>query len=340
MNKSKFNKLAIIGTIITLAIVTAALIMLGHKEKIKVLILPKFEIGELSGDDAGEAQLLYENYMNGAQKYDVKGSAQPLYVNNGVALLVGGEGKTAVSTSLAATLSDARFDFSDAYIVSTGCCGSPVETTVMGDVFVITATADYDLGHRADIRDMENPQSDTTWFHDDEFDMTSSHVLNRALCDLVYELTKDIKIETTDFTREFLAKNFNSAEWTQRNPKVMKGTSITSDNYWKGYYDEKTAKIISQAYGCPDEYVSAEMEDNAVAQVAEQYGMLDRLIVTRVSVDMDVFTNGMTPEKLWENNTESLAQDEDESADIFGVAMNNLYNVTSVIIDAALNGTL
>jgi len=42
-------------------------------------------------------------------------------------------------------LSDERFDFSDAYILSTGCAGSAEGYGIMGDVFVITAAADYDL---------------------------------------------------------------------------------------------------------------------------------------------------------------------------------------------------
>ncbi len=40
----------------------------GKKEeepKVKVLIVPKFEIGEMSGDEASEAQLFYEHYCAG-----------------------------------------------------------------------------------------------------------------------------------------------------------------------------------------------------------------------------------------------------------------------------------
>ena len=44
-----------------------------------------------------------------------------------------------------AILSDERFDFSDAYIISTGCAGSAEGYGVMGDVYVITAAVDYDL---------------------------------------------------------------------------------------------------------------------------------------------------------------------------------------------------
>ena len=40
-----------------------------RKIPIKVLLLPKFEIGEMSGDAVGEAQLFYEAYLQGADQW-------------------------------------------------------------------------------------------------------------------------------------------------------------------------------------------------------------------------------------------------------------------------------
>ena len=111
-------------------------------KKIKVLILPKFEIGEMTGDMPGEAQLYYEEYLNGAEEYEIEGGHKDnkLYVKGDIAMLITGESKVNSALSLDAALRDERFDYSDAYIISTGCAGSGTETTVMGDVFVITAT--------------------------------------------------------------------------------------------------------------------------------------------------------------------------------------------------------
>ena len=39
-----------------------------EKTKVRVLIVPKFEIGEMSGDAAGEAQLFYEHYCPGCEE--------------------------------------------------------------------------------------------------------------------------------------------------------------------------------------------------------------------------------------------------------------------------------
>ena len=38
---------------------------------VKVLLLPRFEISEMSGDFPGEAQYYYEHYLTGADEYDV-----------------------------------------------------------------------------------------------------------------------------------------------------------------------------------------------------------------------------------------------------------------------------
>ena len=43
---------------------------------VRVLILPKFEAGELTGDFPGEAQLFYEAYLAGGEVYEFTGATQ------------------------------------------------------------------------------------------------------------------------------------------------------------------------------------------------------------------------------------------------------------------------
>jgi len=117
---------------------------------------------------------------------------------------------------------------------------------------------------------------------------------------------------------------------------------VTADNYWKGVYGHANALKMIQTYGCPDPYVTTEMEDNAVCAAARWMGMLDRLIVLRVSVNMDVFMNGETPESLWapeyENRSDDYYEDNPEAADIFATAMKNNFTVGSAVIEAILAG--
>ena len=284
--------------------------------KIKVLILPKFESGEMAGDFPGEAQYYYEGYCQGGDEYEIKGgfADNKLYVKDGVALYVTGMGKVNTALSLTAVLLDERFDFSDAYILSTGCAGSAYEYGVMGDVFVITAAIDYDLGK----------------------------ILNQDLMDRVYSLVKDVKVETTDRTRAFMAAAFDNAEWATRDPMVLRGTTVSGDNYWKGAYDHANAVLMTETYQCPDPFALTEMEDVALAVAAERLGMLDRYIIIRDSVNMDVFMNGASPASLWDPDfKQSLASESSvEAADIFATAMENNFKVGRVVVDAILNGSL
>ena len=313
------------------------------KKPVKVLILPKFEVDEMSGDFPGEAQLYYEHYMDGAEEYEVANAKDcSLYLKDGVALSVLGMGKVSASLNMMAILTDSRFDFSDAYILSTGCAGSAVETSVMGDVFVISSAVDYDLGHHADSREMEGDAS-TTWFHDSSYDSSAVVDLDPDLTDRVYSLVKDLPLETTERTRDYMSRSYDGADWAVRDPKVQRGTTVTSDNYWKGQYDHANALLMAKTYGCADPYATTEMEDIAVCRAAEQMGMLDHLIIIRDSVNMDTYMLGATPESLWDpsyDKSEIREENSEEYVNIFATAMENNFIVGRTIIDAILEGDI
>ena len=337
-------KKAVVFMLVALVAAASAFAAAADPIEMKVLILPKFENGEMSGDFPGEAQYYYEAYAQGGEEYDIKGGmpGSRLYVKDGVGIYVTGMGKVNTAMSLNSILLDPRFDFSDCYFISTGCAGSATEYSVMGDVFVITAAIDYDLGHHADPREMENPDS-PTWFHDAGYDSSSYKLLDQDLMDKVYGLVKDVEIETTEKTRAFMAYTFDDADWAVRDPKVLRGTTVTGDNYWKGAYDQQNAISMCEVYGAPDPFALSEMEDVALAVVLDRFGLLDRYIIIRDSVNMVVFMNGVTPEGLWDpaRVTDSLSdEDSIEAADIFATAMENNFKVGSVIVDAILDGTL
>lgn len=339
----------------TAAIVILSLLCLGlavtcvclgrkpGKVQIKVLILPKFEVGEMTGDTAGEAQYYYEEYVRGGTEYKISGAPDScrLYVKNGVALFLTGMGKVDSSLNTAMLLGDERFDFSKAYVISTGCAGSAVGYGVMGDVFVLTATVDYDLGHHADPREMKD-EKDVTWFRENDHDALSVIRLNPELTNRVYELVKDVKLETTEKTRNYMREAFAGEAWADRDPKVLRGTGVTGDNFWKGRYDHANALAKVAAYGCEDPFATTEMEDMAITKVIERFGLLDRYIVLRDSVNVDIFMDGDFPESIWDSSFEKRATEDEqgEALDIFDTAMKNNFKVGKTIIDAILSGGL
>lgn len=314
-----------------------------QKIPVQILILPKFEIGELSGDFPGEAQYFYEEYLAGGDVFEIDGvpDTNKLYYKNGVALFLLGQGKVNAALSTSAVLSDKRFDFSDAYILCVGCGGTAKDYGIFGDVFVISAAVDFDLGHRADSRELQNPEG-TTWFHDESFDDSAVVCLDQTLTDRVYALVKNEPLETTEKTAAALRKEYPGEAWAQRQPQVLRGTSMTSDSYWKGIYDHKNAMLIAETYHCTDPFAITEMEDIAVGHAVKRFGLLEHLIILRVGVNIDVFTAGMTPEMLWgaDTNDHIASEDSLESVDIFETAMKNCFATGKVLIDTVLEGTM
>ena len=124
-------------------------------------------------------------------------------------MYVTGMGKVNAALSTMAVLTDSRFDFSEAYVISTGCAGSARDTTVMGDVFVISAAVDYDLGHHADSREMEDPER-ATWFHDAAYDDAAFIMLDPELTDRVYALVREVKVDTTELTRSVMLRTLKA----------------------------------------------------------------------------------------------------------------------------------
>ena len=315
----------------------------GEKIPVKVLILPKFEEGEITGDAPGEGQYYYDEYCKGGEEYDIRAGYGDgkVYYKDGVALCLAGQGKVCATLTLTSLMTDDRFDFSDAYIVATGCAGAASDYGIMGDVFVITSAVDYDLGHHSDWRELEEKREET-WFHNESYDATSKVVLNEDLTDRVFDLVKDVKLETTDRAVEMLHDMFPGEKWIEREPMVQKGTGVTGDNFWKGEYDHKNALKIVKTYKCKDPFATTDMEDVAVALTCRHFGMLDKLIIIRDAVNMDVFPPDISPEDLWEEQIETQIAEDDNSQTVgmFPVSMKNNFTVGSVVIDAILNGEL
>ncbi len=76
---------------------------------------------------------------------------------------------------------------------------------------------------------------------------------------------------------------------------------------------------------------------NAVALAVRNFGLLERLIILRVGVNIDVFPDGMTPEVLWGEEDHIASEDSLESVDIFDTTMKNGFAVGKAVIDMILN---
>jgi len=308
---------------------------------IKALVIPHFEIGELAGDDPGEAQFVYEKYLTNAQTFTLA-NEQTLYLDKktGIALCLSGLGKTAMSSCLATVLGDSRFDFSETYLIIGGCGGGNTDYVTFGDVCLSTAAVDYDFGHSID--SSEAGPSGNTWFPDSGMAEASVKFANPQLMDRAYSIISTIKLDTNNSVREKLQIIMPENQIVKRDCSVVRGTSMTSDNYWKGLFEHNLAIRKTAYYECPDTYAVAEMEDVSALTVAEQYGMLDKTIVLRVVTNADVFLYGTTPEFLWQtqNSIADGPENSGLSSEVFSTAMSNLGKIEVALIEAILAGNL
>ncbi len=301
-------------------------------ERIGTLFLPKFETGELGNESFGEAALIYARLFRGSARTVLR-NGKTLYTKDGKALLVTGSGKVNAAEGLATVLSDPRFDFSEAYIMSTGCCGGAFGRCIMGDVCLVAAAADMDLGHTADPAGTDG----RTWYRDASYDGFSHILADRPLTETVYGAIKDIKPAFTEASKALMKRIYAEK---YRDPEVIIGTSVTSDCFWKGEYGHERAEQTVREYGIPYPYTVTEMEDVAVMTVAERFGMLKRTVTLRAVVNLDVFVEGETPEALWGGGTafnEDVMKNGPEVLDMFVPAMESLYMASSAVLET-LNG--
>ena len=319
----------------------------AEKPELRVLIIPKFEIDEMSGDFPGEAQLFYEGYCAGCEETTIPNMPPTghFYFNeeNGVGILVTGSGKTAAGLSVMALLSSGLYDYSDVYVVSVGCGGGNIYYTALGDVILVTSACDYDLGHHVDTHEREQSETRVMWFGDDSYADYEYKVMNWALYEPAFELIKDCPLQTTDQALQVMIEDFPARSPDDLYPTVMKGTALSGDNYWKGMYGHDTATFIAEYYGAPDPYMVTEMEEVAVANALDCFDLRFRMISLRVIVNMDVFMDGETPESTWGEYTsfnEKVENENTETLDIFEPAMHNLFDTGSIVIDALLEGKL
>lgn len=309
--------------------------------QVKVLILPHFEVGTLDDGVPGEAQPFYQEYfcgynITGTEEFDISGGYK-LYYNpqSMLAMCITGSGKVNTAVCLTSVLSDARFDFSSAYILGTGCAGSAAGYSVPGDVCLITGVFDADTGHTADPRELKSIAGDK-WFYDPSFDSEAYRELNLHLIESLYEQVKSTVLETTQITTDAMKRNFPGEAWADRYPYVILGSSVSSDNYWKGRYDHDKANTVCEKYHAKYPYAMTEMEDIALAITADKFGMLERLVILRCGVNTDVFMDGLSPETLWgdaERFSEKVEGANTETFDIFQTAMWNSWAVGTKIIN-------
>ncbi len=251
--------------------------------EVKVFVAAMFEIGQNTGDRAGEFQHWYERYWKGATPVAVPGALQPVYCNtDGVCGAVLGMGKVNSSSSMQAILQNPRFDFSKAYYVISGVAGTPPARGTIGEVNWATWLVDYDLGHRW--APEENKPGEPTFMPRKGYEEYRRFQLNPALVAWAMKLSADTVLKDSESARSYRLRYPQAA--ARRAPFVGTGTHMTGDTFFHGPGMSNQAQYIAKLYGA-DDYVITEMEAAAIALVIKRSHGTDRVMSLRGAVNFD-----------------------------------------------------
>lgn len=290
--------------------------------KVKVFVGSMFEIGETSGDRAGEFQYWFEDYWADAAPVEVAGAAHPVWCNDdGVCGAVLGMGKVASSASMMAILLNPEFDFSQAYYLLTGVAGTPPSRGTIGSVFWGSWLVDYDLGHRW--AEGEVPDGDPLFMPRKGYEEVRLFQLDPALTAKALDLSSAVPLVDSEDAKSYRMRYPDPA--AQAAPSVGVGTHMTGDTFFHGPGLSDEAQYIATLYEA-DDYVITEMEAAALAQVIGRLHGTGRILSLRGAVNFDQGN----PD---ETTLAHLDPAPGETAGGFDETLQNIHAVGAAVVD-------
>ncbi len=295
--------------------------------KVKVFIGSMFEIGDNTGDRAGEFQHWFDKYWIDTEPQDVLGAFRPVHCNDdGVCGSVLGMGKVNSSASMQAILLDARYDFSDAYYVLSGVAGTPPSRGTIGDVVWGTWLVDYDLGHRW--APDEGEPGAPVFIPRKGYETYRLFEMNPDLVAWGVALSEDVEMQDSETAQKYRQRYPDVA--AQAAPSVKTGTHMTGDTFFHGPGLSNEAQYMAQLYGA-DDYLITEMEAAAIALVIDRQHGTDRIVSVRGAVNFDQGN----PD---ETTLQHLDPAPGETAGGFAETVQNITLVGAPLVDRIVSG--
>ena len=309
---------------------------------VKVVVVTMFEIGELTGDKAGEFQLWKER-RNLNQRFPFHGY-KDLYYNedSGILGIITGIGTARAAAAIMALGMDTRFDLSKSYWLIVGIAGFDPADASIGSAAWAEYLVDGDLSYEIDAREIP-----ADWdfgyfarytrmpFDPDKPDPTGEmYHLNANLVDWAYQLTKDIDLGDDESLLE-VRERYTEHEMARKPPFVLKGDNIASLTFWHGkILNEWANRWVHYWTEGKGEFVSAAMEDTGTYLSLSWLHKIGRADKNRVMVLRTASNYTMQPPGV--TAVENLLK-ENEGYGGLGVAIETAYIVGSRVVDEILN---
>jgi len=257
---------ALLFTVILLAFLDSSW---ADARPVKIVVVTMFEIGNDTGDRAGEFQLWKER-RDLTEVLPFHGWRDLHYdPNDGLLVMVTGIGTARSAAAVMALGMDDRFDLSKAYWLIVGIAGIDPEDAPVGSAVWSEYLVDGDLGHHIDSREIPEdwpfgyfPRYTMGPFDPNKPEPTGElYQLNPGLTDWAFELTKDIEIPDDPSVRKERAL-YTEHPNAQGRPIVLKGDHIAALTFWHGkLLNDWANRLVSYWTDGKGNMVTSAMED-------------------------------------------------------------------------------
>jgi len=311
--------------------------------EVKTVVVTMFEIGQDSGDTAGEFQLWYERYGL-SEAFSFHGH-HDLYFNpeKGVLVIVTGIGTAKSAASIMALGLDQRFDLSKAYWLVAGISGFDPEDGSVGSAAWAEYLVDGDLSHEIDSREIPEdwPFGYFARYTSKPFDPNKPQpsgemfTLNKSLTKWAFDLTKDMELPDLDGLAE--ARNaYTDHENARKKPFVMIGDNLAGMTFWHGkILNDWANQWVDYWTEGKGEFVSSAMEDTGTYQSLLWLSKIGKADVNRLMVLRTASNYTMQPPGL--TAVENLLNENDHYSGL-EASVESAYIVGAKVVDALVAG--
>jgi len=258
---------------------------------VKVLTIAMFEIGDMTGDIPGEAQLWIER-QDLAPKFEIPGADGWLYCNDRahcLALTQMGIANSA-ATMMAVGL-DPRLDLTRTYFIVAGIAGTPPSLASIGSAAWAEWVVEADFSHSFDARELPDGFEHAKfrfgcsepWCEDRDPFGFEAFQLNKQLTARAYKLSKDIELASSPETESY-GRNYPAAPAHEK-PVVTTCDSLAGSTFWHGKRSSEWATWwVDQWTEHQGKYCMANMEDSATLLSLKRLADAQRLDFNRIMV--------------------------------------------------------
>ena len=309
---------------------------------VKVVVVSMFELGDDTGDRAGEFQHWVERQRLDRVLPFPQGYRDLRLNDEGVLGVVTGVGTVRAAATIMALGLDPRFDLTKAYWVIAGIAGIDAEDASLGSVAWAEWIVDGDLKHEIDAREIpaewktgmvplrksvpyETPR--------EQGDTAQVFRLDPGLTEWAYRLTRETVLAESPEMREERARYPEGV--ARRPPFVLKGDNLSSSTFWIGATLTDWANEWMRYHtGGQGAFVTSAMEDSGTMQSLTwlaRAGKVDvrRALVLRAGSDHDLPPPGRSA-------ADALARTKIGLYAAYGPAIENAYRVGAVVVDELL----